>query len=120
MIKDAILTTIRDNIPVEQILRVYMEETEEYEIIADKPIEQIKDNNIVVDASKNPISTDEKLELLAEQIKTDTAESLKESNKTDNIPPNLIEKDESDSAVTLSIEKPVNLPESPKTFHRFF
>jgi hypothetical protein len=113
LIKEAILTTIRDNIPVEQILRVYMEETEEYEIIPDKPMDSKKEDNVVVDVSKNPISTDEKLEILAQQIKTDTADSLKESNTTENIePPNLIETEQLDTTATVSIEQPQISPES--------
>ena len=41
LIKEAILNTIRENIPVEELLRVYMEETEEYEEVS----ENIKKNN---------------------------------------------------------------------------
>ena len=39
LIKEALLFTIRENIPVEQILRVYLEETEEYEEIQDNKTE---------------------------------------------------------------------------------
>ena len=55
-----------------------MEETEEYEDcpVPDKPVEVKK--IIQVDVSKNYVSTDEKLEILAEQIKIDTANTLKD------------------------------------------
>ena len=42
LIKEAILTTIRDNIPVERILQCYMEENEEVEFPKDQP----KSNNL--------------------------------------------------------------------------
>jgi hypothetical protein len=38
LVKEAILNTIRDNIPVEHILRVYIDETEEEEYVADEDI----------------------------------------------------------------------------------
>ena len=43
LVKEAILLTIRDNIPVEQILRVYMEETEEQEMHDSIPKEVVND-----------------------------------------------------------------------------
>ena len=54
LIKEAILITIRDNIPIEKILHVYMDETEEEEII-----ENNKNNKLnATDVSNNPLSDD--------------------------------------------------------------
>ena len=69
LIKEAILLTIRDNIPVERILQCYMEENEEVEIQNEVPteskdnvsttdiaLEKPKTSDIPVDISNNPIS----------------------------------------------------------------
>ena len=85
LVKEAILTTIRDNIPVEQILRVYMEETEEQEV----NVEQVKENKenkeekdkekekndalqAIIDVSNNAITTQDKLDALAKNLSDNT------------------------------------------------
>ena len=51
LVKEAILITIRDNIPVEQILHAYMDETEEEEVVENtKPT--------LTDVSNNKLSTE--------------------------------------------------------------
>jgi hypothetical protein len=110
LIKEAILITIRDNIPVEQILRVYMEETEEHEVVQTAP-QDPKPTSESVDPSKNSVSdqsTDEKLEALAEQINTTTANTLKDPNTIETETPKLVEKEVSQTAIeenTLPIPK---------------
>lgn len=46
LVKESILSTIRDNIPVEQILKVYMEETEEEEVTIENIKDEIKENEL--------------------------------------------------------------------------
>ena len=95
LIKEAILTTIRDNIPVERILQCYMEENEEIEF----PKEPVKSNNLdtnelikettpigeqpvskeVVDVSLNPLLSTPSLESLAKEIKETPTPSLVEA-----------------------------------------
>jgi len=112
LVKEAILLTIRDNIPVERILQCYMEENEEVEI-PNEPVAEpfpetkeatsiaINDENekpkldVPVDISQNPVLTDNKLEKLAEELKTttpnlvepETKEAEKVSLKIDDISP---------------------------------
>ena len=71
LVKEAILLTIRDNIPVEQILRVYMEETEEQEIQDDKP------NNVVKDVSSNKVT-----ELAENKSNSEVVSQSQQSPKT--------------------------------------
>jgi hypothetical protein len=91
LVKEAILLTIRDNIPVEKILQSYMEESEEVEVLnmqaqqaeqaqQAQPIQPVQPNsstlnpdnstsNIPVDLSVNPLLTDNKLENYAKDFK---------------------------------------------------
>jgi hypothetical protein len=93
LVKEAILSTIRDNIPVERILQCYMEENEEVEIPNEVPVES-KENvlttdialdkpkiaDIPVDISDNPIPSNLKLEKIAEDLKL----SAEKPNLVDN------------------------------------
>lgn len=84
LIKEAILSTIRDNIPVEQILRSYMEETEEQEVVTEP--ETKPETNSVVDLSQNAVPLDTKLEDLAKKIEVgqmDASNEVKEEIKPD-------------------------------------
>jgi hypothetical protein len=101
LVKEAILTTIRDNIPVEQILRVYMEETEEHEEVPVPDAVEVKNN--IVDVSKNYVSTDKKLEILADQIKIDISNTLQDENMKVETIPNLVETEDTK----------INIPKSP-------
>jgi hypothetical protein len=121
LVKEAILLTIRDNIPVERILQCYMEENEEVEIpnepLVNKPIEQKESTelaldkqnskaveNIPVEVSQSPNLTDSKLEKLVEELKSD---------KEHTITPKLVEPDVkniSESLENIKIEN--NLTEN--------
>merc|ERR1712178_629406 len=46
LVKESILSTTRDNIPVEQILKVYMEETEEEEVTIENIKDEITENEL--------------------------------------------------------------------------
>jgi len=94
LIKEAILTTIRDNIPVERILQCYMEENEEVEFPKDQPKSNNLDTNelmkeasvideqpiskAIVDVSLNPVLSKPTLESLAKEIKENPTPSLVE------------------------------------------
>jgi hypothetical protein len=87
LVKEAILLTIRDNIPVEKILQSYMEESEEVEVLNMQAEQAQKaqsaqpnnstlnpDNitsNVPVDLSANPLLTDNKLENYAKDFKNE-------------------------------------------------
>jgi len=91
LIKEAILLTIRDNIPVEDILRVYMAETEEQEVIEEKPqnLQSELSNKLTNDLSNNlsndKLTSDDKLDVMAEKIKSDIQNKImeKKEDKTD-------------------------------------
>ena len=75
LIKEAILTTIRDNIPVEQILKVYIDETEEQEIntLADE----------IVDVSKNSLDSNSESKLDSKpELTSDSQPELREKPDT--------------------------------------
>jgi len=75
LIKEAILTTIRDNIPVEQILKVYIDETEEQEIntLADE----------IVDVSKNSLDSNPESKLDSKpELTSDSQPELREKPDT--------------------------------------
>jgi hypothetical protein len=88
LVKEAILLTIRDNIPVEKILQSYMEESEEVEVLNMQAAQQAAQqppagnaslnpdstnstSNIPVDLSVNPLLTDNKLENYAKDFKNE-------------------------------------------------
>ena len=104
LVKEAILMTIRDNIPVEQILHSYMEENEDIEIPKNSPVTDVKENldlaldnkkQTVLDSSINEIPinsveksllTDEKLSIIATELKKDNdvnIVSIKEDKEND-------------------------------------
>lgn len=89
LIKEAILNTIRENIPVEQILRSYMEETEEQEVVTEPIVDKIEDQEkkaVTQDISLNTVPFEDKLGELAKKI-----ENTKNDNeKDDNTKPNLV------------------------------
>ena len=99
--KEAILLTIRDNIPVEKILQSYMEESEEVEVLnmqqppaTPTPTQQTGQrttlneegnniSNIPVDLETNPILTNNKLETYAEDLKNEL--SILNTNSINNL-----------------------------------
>jgi hypothetical protein len=111
IIKEAILTTIRDNIPVEQILRNYMDETEEQEIVHESgPKTESSQEKVPVDLSLNPVLMDNKLENLAKQIETDKNAP---SKNVEEIKPDLVQAT-SDFKTTLSDDLPTSLTSPSK------
>ena len=94
LVKEAILLTIRDNIPVEKILQSYMEESEEVEIANAPVVTSIEPNsansannltnqsNIPVDLSVNPILTDNKLETYATNLKHELITNTSNTSNT--------------------------------------
>lgn len=74
LIKEAILTTIRDNIPVEQILKAYIDETEEQEV-------NVLEKETLTD-SKADSKVDSKVDSNAE-AKTDSKVDLKADLKAE-------------------------------------
>ena len=120
LIKEAILTTIRDNIPVEQILRAYMEETEEHEILPTEPNEPKKETEeTVVDLSKNIVSTDTKLEALAKQINTNNENMTNiqtENKENKEISPQLVQSNVEKSSIPQTVEENKSIPSQSINF----
>ena len=102
LVKEAILITIRDNIPVERILHCYMEENEDVEIPKNPPQTDIKDNmdvalenkndtenkekssDIPINLTEKPELTDEKLSILANELKKDNNINVNDKEKLEN------------------------------------
>jgi len=123
LVKEAILLTIRDNIPVEKILQSYMEESEEVEVLNMQPPETTptptptstptstatqgttlneegnNTSNIPVDLETNPILTNNKLETYAQDLKnelsnlTASSSSPNTSSTSDKLKINFVDKD---------------------------
>ena len=119
IIKEEILNSIRDNIPVEDILKVYLDETieddiqveETEEIISTEPIEEETNENNDIEnndskSNENNKLLDEEIPLIIDDLKTD-----ENDNKTDTI-----QFDDIDRAVDLNnkIEEII----APKTEER--
>ena len=75
LIKECILNTIRESIPVEQILRMYLDETQETDVIVEEKREIVPDKEAIEKNKKEK----EKKEL--EKIKRETQEALKRESK---------------------------------------
>jgi len=75
LIKECILNTIRESIPIEQILRMYLDETQETDVIVEEKKEIVPDKEEIEKNKKDS----EKKEL--EKIKRETQETLKKESK---------------------------------------
>ena len=75
LIKECILNTIRESIPIEEILRMYLDETQETDVIVEEKKEIVPDKETI---EKNKKEKDKK-EL--EKIKHETQEALKKESK---------------------------------------
>jgi hypothetical protein len=121
LVKEAILLTIRDNIPVEKILQSYMEESEEVEVTNAPVVSNIEPNSanstanstanqspipvnpsaMPVDLSVNQILTDNKLETYAANLKnellpnltTNTSPISQPSTSSEKLKINFVDKD---------------------------
>ena len=76
IIKECILNTIRESIPIEHILQIYLDETQETDVEVEEKKEVVPDKEAVEKNKK----AKEKKEL--EKIKKETADKLKEESKT--------------------------------------
>jgi len=76
IIKECILNTIRESIPIEHILQMYLDETQETDVEVEEKKELIPDKEAIEKNKK----LKEKKEL--EKIKKETIEQLKEESKT--------------------------------------
>lgn len=107
LVKEAILNTIRDNIPVEHILRVYIDEMEEQEEVTDqeivkKEVEKLEKEKELLKNEKLSIKNKEELESenpISEEIKLD----IKKNNydELDKIA-NTIEKNKENLSIDFS------------------
>lgn len=122
LIKEAILLTIRDNIPVERILQCYMEENEEVEIQNEVPteskdnvsttdiaLEKPKTSDIPVDISNNPISSSLKLEKLAEELKLEKPKLV--DNSTIELEKNILKEDKIELDISETLPKSNKVPD---------
>lgn len=76
IIKECILNTIRESIPIEHILQIYLDETQETDVEVEEKKEVVPDKEAIEKNKK----LKEKKEL--DKIKKETAEKLKEESKT--------------------------------------
>ena len=77
LVKECILNTIRENIPVEQILKVYMDETEEDETVTEKVENNIEPNSEQnINESLKETSGD-----ISQKNKEQNQEQIEEQNK---------------------------------------
>lgn len=122
LIKEAILLTIRENIPVERILQCYMEENEEVEIQNEVPteskdnvsttdiaLEKPKTSDIPVDISNNPISSSLKLEKLAEELKLEKPKLV--DNSTIELEKNILKEDKIELDISETLPKSNKVPD---------
>lgn len=75
LIKECILNTIRESIPIEEILRMYLDETQETDVVIEEKKEIVPDKEAIEKNKKEK----EKKEL--EKIKRETQEALKKESK---------------------------------------
>ena len=75
IVKECILNTIRESIPIEEILRMYLDETQETDVVIEEKKEIVPDKEAI---EKNKKEKDKK-EL--EKIKRETQEKLKRESK---------------------------------------
>ena len=113
LVKEAILNTIRDNIPVEHILRVYIDETEEQEEETDeeivkKEVEKLEREKLLLQQEREAIQKKQELEASKfEESKEEASEEIKQnvietdSDKLEQIANN-IEKDNEKLSIDFS------------------
>ena len=75
IVKECILNTIRESIPIEEILRMYLDETQETDVVIEEKKEIVPDKEAIEKNKKEK----EKKEL--EKIKRETQEALKKESK---------------------------------------
>lgn len=105
IVKECILHTIRDNIPVEQLLRAYLDETQETDFEIDE---------IVTDASDNVINTIDKPENAADKTVENSASNNTADKMADIAANKMAEKPkETDLTIVKSNSEPIILKIDP-------
>jgi len=118
LIKEAILSTIRDNIPVERILQCYMEENEEIEVPKQTLLSDNKDDNKNDNLENNTTSSvpvDISLnKTLSESRLDEIATTISENNKNEMEKPKLVENNSSISEnIVLKLDDKLNEIKTP-------
>ena len=88
IVKECILTTIRDSIPVETLLKAYMDETQEIDVEIEEKIEEKKlevPQNVNSDTSENKIDNTQLNESIAETPIDAHKDFKKKTNITDRV-----------------------------------
>ena len=85
--KECILNTVRESMPIEKILRAYMDETTEEEIVEEEINEQVKEEKKEEEEDKNAISDEVKSEIkkVADAIKNKEEVKSEEVKSEENI-----------------------------------
>ena len=113
IIKEVILNTIRDNIPVENILKAYLDETEETDTVIEEKRETVVDNDAVEQAR---LLREKELMREREQSKIDAVDRESESElelyKSEKLSIGDIVKQEQEQQVNFPSSGPLNLAES--------
>ena len=112
IIKECILNSVRENIPIENILKVYLDETQETDVEIEETKEQILDKEAIEKMEKE--KKEKELQMIREEVeeklrkesKDSVKKAISEANKSLNIEENelLEDNDESDYEDTLSEE----------------
>ena len=113
IVKECILNTIRESIPIEHILRMYLDETQETDVIVEEKREIVPDKEAIEKNKKDK----EKKEL--EKIKHETQEKLKKESKT-NLTKSIINANKDLNSENTSLVKTSNISLSKKQNHSEF
>ena len=104
IIKECILNSVRENIPIENILKVYLDETQETDVEIEETKEQVLDKEAIekIEKEKKEKELQKIKEEVEEKLKKESKDSVKkaisEANKSLNIKDNdLIQDNELDS-----------------------
>lgn len=104
IIKECILNSVRENIPIENILKVYLDETQETDVEIEETKEQVLDKEAIekIEKEKKEKELQKIKEEVEEKLKKESKDSVKkaisEANKSLNIKDNdLIQDNEVDS-----------------------
>ena len=101
IVKECILNTIRDSIPIENILKVYLDETQETDVEIEESREVIPDIEAIKKQQK--LNKEDELRKIKEELKKQEKEN--EKTKIKNIMKDLKMKDEENKDDSISIDK---------------
>lgn len=108
LIQESILNAIRDNVPVESILRTYMEENETFEDVEHKPPVEHATQSIPEPEKQNIKIESKDMEVKLDQMAEKIVSENNDSKDVTQIKPNLISNDINSSIITKSPD-PSNL-----------